>query len=217
MTYADIQANVLSKLNLSTDEAQYDNILAKIPIFCNEALGDIANRGKPLYITLIIDVVVSGTTVDTDELITNESVVTTRFVTLPSNVLSLTNEFIQRAPITVDSDGLITEDCEYGAIDGRLFRRLSNRQLLFPNEVTDFRYLVPTVCRYAKIVTDEPDTEIDIEESILELLPNYVVAELLRVDDVTLSVVYRNMYEAGLAALNDSVLAPASSLHSEGW
>lgn len=212
MTYNTIVDIILSKLNLTPEEAAYDRVLNRIPHLCNEALGDIANRGKPLYKMYIINI--TEGTVTPSTLIENESVSATRFITFPAEFLNLTNEFIQRCPITV-TDGEIEETGEYERVDGRHFRRLSSRQLLFPNEF-EYRYLVQATCRYPKIVGDE-DEEIEIDDNILELLPNYVVSEILRVDDLSLSVVYRNLYESALAALDDSVLDPAGNLYDERW
>lgn len=227
MTYADILNIILAKLNLTMDEAKYDNVLSKIPYLCDEALGDIANRGKPYYKMLIYDFMpdyVAGD-VDLTSLTTNESIIATRFVTMPTDFLALTNEFIQRAPIKINANTLELEETgDYSQVEGREFRRLSSRQLLFPNEINAYRYLVPTVCRYPRFATgatplasSDADLDATIEPSILELLPNYVVAELIRVDDLTLSTVYRNLYESALAALNDTILEPAGSLHSESW
>lgn len=215
MKYSDLLETILAKLNLTQAEAQYDNVLTKIPHLCNECLGDVANRGKPLYKLLIIDI--TKETVSPTTLLPNETVSSERFITFDSDFLALTNEFIQRVPITV-TNGVITETTEYERVDGNKFRRLSSRQLLFPNEY-EYRYLVPIICRYPRLATSDiaADDELDIELSILELIPNYVVSELLRVDDVGLSTSYRNSYESSLAALNDSVLEAAGSLYSERW
>lgn len=211
MKYTDIVETILAKLNLTSKEAEYDNILTKIPHLCNECLGDVANRGKPFYKLLIIDITKS--TVTPASLLVNESVSAERFVTFGQDFLALTNEFIQRVPIVVQN-GVVEEVGNYERIDGSCFRRLSSRQLLFPIDF-EYRYLVPTVCRYPVIV--ESPLDIDIELSVLDLIPNYVVSELLRVDDLVLSTTYRNLYESSLAALNDSVLEAAGSLYNERW
>lgn len=209
MTYSDLQGVILSKLNLTPDEAKYNNILDKIPAFCNEALSDIANRGKPLYITYIIDIATDTITV----LAENELQFTTPYVTFPSVMMSLTNEFIQRVPIEI-IDGVATEVGEYERIDGRNFMRLSNKQLKFPAD-NNYRYLVRTICRYSRITSSSD--ELDIDEAILDIIPNFVVAEILRNDDLQTSSQYRNMYEVALSSLDDSVLDPSGTLYDEGW
>ena len=212
MTYQELQETILAKLNLTAEEAKYDNILTKIPNLCNEALGDIANRGKPLYKTLIVDLT---TDTVTGALLPNEIVSASRFITFPSDFISLTNEYVRRIPITVVGGVIVESDISnYLTVEGRYFRRMSSRQLLFPNDF-GYRYLVPTVCRYPKITLMMEN--IDIEESVVELLPNYVIAELLRSDDLTTSMVYRNLYETSLSALNDSVLSPTDSFYNEDF
>lgn len=211
MKYSELLNLILAKLNLTAEEAQYDRILDKIPGLCNEALGDIANRGKPLYKLIIVTITNKRIA---SEPLENEIRSSNRFVTFPGNFLTLTNELIQRAKINVDEDGVLTELEDYNRIDGRHFTRYSSRQLLFPKD-NDYRYLVQSKCRYPRI-TGKEDT-IEIDDVILELLPNYVVSELIRVDDLTLATSYRNLYEAALAALDDSVLDPAGDLYNEGW
>ena len=215
MTYSELVNTVCAKLGLTAEEAKYDGILNKIPLLANECLSDIANRAKPFYKTLIIDIIPSSSVIAAGNLMPNEIISNTHFITFPSDFLSLTNEFIQRVPIDASTDTIHETDI-YKRIDGNQFRRMSSRQLLFPNEF-NYRYLVPTVCRYPKITGTEGEAEIDIEESVMNIIPNYVVSELLHNDDLTSSLQWRNFYEVSIVALNDSVLAPAGDLHNSDY
>ena len=213
MKYSELESLVLSKLDITLENARDDNILAKIPALCNACLGDIANSGKPLYKLLIFDVTQDA--VLPESLSNNETAVHAFFVTFPADFLSLTNEFIRRSKITVEA-GVVSDDGCYERVDGSRFRRLSSRQLLFPPEY-GWRYLIQATFRYARITGSEGDADLDIEQSVLDLIPDFVVSELIRSSDVTLSVVYRNLYEAGLSKLDCTVMDPPGSFHDDGW
>ena len=210
LRYSELVDRILTKLNLTPTEAQYDGILRKIPGMVNEALGDIANHGKPFYQTYIVDHIPSSINVNPYE--DGIFLVRDRIFTFPPEFISITNELAQFVTLTI-KEGVAYENGDFERVDGRVFRRLNSRQILLPQTQTPCRYLFFAVSHYPTVVGDNSNQVIDIERSVIELVPNYVVSELLRNDDVTMSTVYRNLYESGIASLNDSVLAFAGNLY----
>lgn len=210
LKYSELVDRILTKLNLTPSEAEYDGILRKIPGMVNEALGDIANHGKPFYQTYIVDYIPPSIVVEpyTGGII----LVRDRIFTFPPDFISLTNELAQVVALTV-RDGVAYENDIFERIDGRVFRRLNSRQILLPQTQNPCRYLFFATSHYPAVKGDNSNQEIDIERSVIELVPNYVVSELLRNDDITMSTVYRNLYESGIASLNDTVLAFAGNLY----
>lgn len=218
MTYSDIVNLILIKLDITEDDAAHDGTLNKVEPLINEALGSIANKGKPFYKLEIFNVFLNGddiATISPDELGTN---LKQRVLPFPRDFITLTNEYALYAPITIGSDGFITETAPTKPIDGREFRRLTSNKLVAP-DIRDvgIRYYFQTLARYPKVKRDNPDEEIDIEQSVLDLVPNYVISEILRNIDLTTSAYYRNMYEDGVANLDDSVLQPTGTLYNEGY
>ena len=217
MTYSDIVQLILIKLDITEDDAAHDGTLNKIAPLINEALGNIANKGKPFYQLEVFNVFLDGTDINTiaaDELGTNLS---QRIIPFSKNFISLTNEYILFVPIGV-VDGKIVENGVPTPVDGREFRRMTSNKLIAPVvESTSVRYYFQTMARYPQVSREDPDAELDIEQSVLDLVPNYVISEILRNIDLTTSAYYRNMYEDGVANLNDSVLHAAGALYSEGY
>lgn len=218
MTYNDIVNLILIKLDITENDAMHDGTLNKIEPLINEALGNIANKGKPFYKMEIFNVFLDGTdinSIDKDELGIN---LTQRVLPFSKDFLSLTNEYILFSHIKVDENGRIIELSEPAPLDGRDFRRMTSTKLIAPTKNgTAVRYYFQTKARYPKVTKDNPDEELDIEQSVLDLVPNYVISEILRNIDITTSTYYRNMYEDGVANLDDSVLQVAGSLYNEGY
>lgn len=215
MKYTDLINAVLSKLGLTEEEAKFDRILDRVPIFANEALRDIANRGKPFYKLYSVNVLTDISGVDTTKTTEYDIVSNTRLVKFPPDFISLTNEHIFRVPIVV-VDGIITEtdtEANYEYLDGSMFRRYSSRQLLFP--AFGYRYYAQAICHYPEVKINSQD--LDLEYSIFNLLPDYIASELLKNDDIATAMSYRNAYETALAYLDDTALAPVSSLRNEDY
>lgn len=217
MKYSDIVDLILIKLDITAADAAHDGTLNKIEPLVNEALGNIANKGKPYYKLEVFNVFLDGTptsSINSQELGVS---LTERVIPFSRDFIALTNEYILHAPISV-VEGHIVETGELKPIDGREFRRMTSNKLIAPNKTDSaYRYYFQTLSRYPRVSKDTPDEEIDIEQSVLDLVPNYVISEILRNIDLQTSVYYRNMYEDGVAGLDDSVLQPAGSLYNEGY
>lgn len=62
-------------------------------------------------------------------------------------------------------------------------------------------YTIYYEARWEEILDD--DSELDIDVSVLSLLPNYIASQILLQDDPTTSVMYKNYFEEMFARLSD--------------
>lgn len=75
-------------------------------------------------------------------------------------------------------------------------------------------YTINYNANYQEIDISDPDKEIDIDESVLVLLPIYVASQMSATDDIQRSTIMRNEFEVALSRLDTKVSVTVGSYHN---
>lgn len=172
---------------MTDKEAEQQSYLTKFPILANECLITIANDIKPNIKKIMVD----------GELLTT---------TEEDQIITLPDDFLSFPSMINYLDGEADPTIVY----------VGNNQLLLPKIGTYtifYNALYPII---TDITSSTADINLEIPQSVLNLLPSYVASQCLAQDDVQRSAILRNEYELMLSRLDDNIMYESNHFKSSG-
>lgn len=192
-TWGYIKGNILSKLNITEEEAEEQGFISRFPYYANEAMTQICSAIKPnyKYHTLTI---------------TKENLGT--LITFPDDFIAFSDDVIKHQ-VNVYSD--------YGEVGDDFVDYVGYNQVLCKEEGI---YQIPYKARWYRFMSGISDsTIIPAPDDICDALPSYIVSQCFRAnDDEKNATIHRNEYEAFLARIDDTTFkSPRTFRIGGGW
>jgi hypothetical protein len=180
-TWGYLKDVILSKLDLTEEEALTQNLIGKFPFYANEAITQICAAVKPRR--------------DFAEfVITAENV--GKILNMPSDFISFGDdrcyEIVKNSNNTVSTLELHDADFIYH----------SNTKVMFKHSGVFYISYNARWITFGKTMQD--DTTLDIPTDVAECIPSYVASQCYKVDDDVKSTIFRNEFEMFLARLDDT-------------
>lgn len=179
--WSQIKQATLDKLYLSESEAQEQYGLQKFQRLANECINSIANTLKPRIKYLQFKVVADDVTPGVNEYHLN-------------NLIKMPSDFLSFSSFPSYLDGV--EDPEIVYVTDKDIKVFELGE-----------YIVVYNAIYPEITTQivQNDTELEIDSSILNVVPTYIAWNLLSQDDPQRSMILKNEYELMLARIDNDV------------
>lgn len=189
-----IKQRILNKLGISEEEARQQGYLSRFQDYANECLDHIANGVKPK--------------VDSYEIVTT---VKNSVVTMPVDFIGF-SEHINNLTMTVENYGY-GYFCEPGynsttqtvLISDPRIEYVTNNSIRLP-EIGTYNIFYNALYPEISNTDIKDDVVLEIEPSILNLIPSYVASQSLATDDIQKSVRLQNEFELGLSRLDTGEL-----------
>jgi hypothetical protein len=191
-TWGYIKENTLNKLNMSEEEANQQDFLARFPYYANEAMTQICSSIKPKESFV-------------DKIITSENV--GKSFVMPVDFISFSDSpilwqryddegFTEASDDVVECFGYNEVLCKYIG-----------------------KYRIPYDARWFFFTNDTKDAEIlSLPADICDALPSYIASQCMKLDDEVKAATYRNEYELFLSRINDNSTRRQKTFHiGGGW
>ena len=184
-----IKNMTLAKMDMSDEEAEVQNLLARFTLYANEAMTQICSI-KPKYTYHTFEV--------------ND---TTTLYDMPDDFISFGD----------DVNYVDEYELEGYFAEGPRYRKLSSREAydedftyLGYNQLKFFKPGIYHISYYARWYTfdgsllDDNTVFTGIPNDVLDCLPNYIASQCFKVDDDAKSALFRNEFEMSLARLDNT-------------
>lgn len=183
-TWGYLKENVLSKLNLSEEEANQQGFLSNFPYYANEAMTQICSAIKPNHKFFSVE-------------ITDDNLDTV--ITLPDDFISFSDDAVRYiAPFSVIGRlGQEVREANDNDIEYRGYNQIICK--------TKGKYDVPYNARWFFFTKELHNAMvIPAPADICDAIPSYIVSQCYKIDDEAKAAVYRNEYEMFLARIDDT-------------
>jgi len=171
-----IKENVLSKLNLTEEQANQLGFLSRFPYYANEAMTQICSAVKPKNTYYEIEV---------DDTNVNQLIqMPDEFIAFDDDVVEykVKDEFVEAHDDIFEYSGYNNVICKLKGI-----------------------YRVPYKARWFFFTKDLHNaTDITAPADICDAIPSYIVSQCYKVDDEVKAAIYRNEYEMFLARIDNT-------------
>lgn len=187
-TWGYIKENVLSKLNLSEEEANQQGFLSSLPYYANEAMTQICSikpMEKFLHVVVPEENVNGITKMPEDFIAFSDDIV--RYVSDDNEMVEVGDEFLEYF-------GYNEFCCKVPGV-----------------------YHIPYKARWFFFTKDIPNKfNIPAPADVCEAIPSYIVSQCWKVDDEAKAAIYRNEFEMFLARLDDTSFKSQRTFHTGG-
>ena len=179
-TWGYLKQVILSKLDLTEEEAETQNLISRFPYYANEVITQICSAIKPkrTFAEFII----------TSEDVGLSKIMPADFVSFGDDV----NEFTYEEYNARFTRPATDEDFRYLGYNQIVFRKVGIYHISYNARWIQFGN------------TTANEQELDVPMDILDCIPSYVASQCFKIDDEYKSSVYRNEYEMFLARIDDT-------------
>lgn len=183
-----IKNMTLAKMDMSDEEAEVQNLMARFTLYANEAMTQICSI-KPKYAYKIFDV-------DDVNLLYE----------MPEDFISFGDDvnYVEEYAL----EGYFSEGPRYVKLSPR---EVSDEDFIYHgyNQLKFFKPGVYHISYYARWYTFDgslldDNTVLPAPKDVLDCLPNYIASQCFKIDDEAKSAIFRNEFELSLARLNDT-------------
>lgn len=192
-TWGYIKDVALSKLDLSSKDANSQRLIGKFPFYANEVITQVCSTIKPKLSYATFDIT-------KDDLF--------KLKTMPEDFIAFADDIN-----TLEYIDLNNENCIVEATDDYFVYKGYNQLQFF----TEGKYTISYKARwftFTKDLTD--DTILNIPTDILECIPSYIAHQCYKTDDEVKSSIFRNEFEVFFSRIDDSHFEQSKSIHIRG-
>lgn len=183
-TWGYIKENVLSKLNLSSQEANEQGFLSRFPYYANEAMTQICSAIKPNEKFLEVT-------------IENEN----ERITFPDDFVGFSDDVATYKAPSFSFGGILYHSEIEEAGDNRL--EYDGYNAVVCKSIGAYR--IPYKARWFFFTKELEDyVVLPIPADICDALPSYIASQCLKIDDEQKAAIFRNEYEMFLARIDDT-------------
>lgn len=184
-----IKNMTLAKMDMSDEEAEVQNLLARFTLYANEAMTQICSI-KPKYTYYEFDVKDVNKLYDMPD---------DKFISFGDDV-----NYVEEYGL----EGYFAEGPKYVKLKSR---EASDEDFMYYgyNQLKFFKPGVYHISYYARWCTFDgalldDNTMLDAPNDVLDCLPNYIASQCFKVDDEAKSALFRNEFEMSLARLDNT-------------
>lgn len=177
-TWGYLKENVLSKLNLSEEDANQQDFLARFPYYANEAMTQICSAIRPDE--KLFYIVITADNINTP-------------ITLPDDFVA----FDDAPPLYREEAEIVGREVGDDFVDYIGYNKVLCK--------VPGIYHIPYKARWFFFTKELQNADIiTAPADVCDAIPSYIVSQCLKVDDELKAAIYRNEFEMFLSRIDDT-------------